>query len=106
MISCVKRDERFPSRDAGDLHSSNIYVGNLAGAIGERELIAHFLDAVFRDLGNMQQAVGAGEDLDERAEIDDAHYFAQIGLAHFGHRADIGDHLDATIGGGAVTAGD
>ncbi len=50
----------------------------------------------------MQQAVGAGEDLDKRAEIDDPDDFAQIGLAHLGHRANIGDHLDTAIGGGAV----
>ena len=45
------------------------------------------LDAVLGDLADVQQAVGAGEDLDERAEIDQPHHLAQIGLAHFGHRA-------------------
>src|SRR4029077_16162822 len=66
------------------------------------QLITPLLDAVFRDLGNMQQAVGAGEDLDKRAEIDDPDHFAQIRFAHLGHRADIGDHLDAAVRGGAV----
>jgi hypothetical protein len=58
---------------------------------------------LLRDLGNMQQPVGAGEDLDKRAEIDDPDHLAQIGLAHLGHRSDIGDHLDAAVRGRAKT---
>jgi hypothetical protein len=36
------------------------------------ENVADFVDALVRDLGNVEQAVGAGHDLDERAEVDDA----------------------------------
>src|SRR5689334_655717 len=40
------------------------------------QLVAHLLDAALRDFGDMQQPVRAGEDFDERAEIDDPHHLA------------------------------
>ena len=52
------------------------------------QLVAHVLDAVLGDLADVQQAVGAREDLDERAEIDDPDHLAQIGLADFGRGGD------------------
>ena len=47
------------------------------------QLIPDIANPVFGDFRNVQQAVGAGEDLDERAEIRDADDFAEIGLADF-----------------------
>src|SRR5271170_6500581 len=35
------------------------------------QLVSNLLDAVFRDLADVQQPVSAGENLDKRAEIDD-----------------------------------
>src|SRR5271165_3195748 len=66
------------------------------------QLIAHLLDPVFRNLADVQQPVGAGEDLDKRAEIHDPDHFPEIGLAHLGHGRDIGDTLDGLVGGFAV----
>ena len=59
-------------------------------------------DAVFGDLADVQQAVGAGEDLDERAEIHQPHHLAQIGLADFGRGREVGDDLDRLVGRGFV----
>ena len=58
--------------------------------------------AVFGDFADVQQAVGAGEDLDERAEIDQPHHFAQIGLAHFGGGREIGDDLQRLVGRASI----
>ena len=44
--------------------------------------------------GDVQQAVGAGEDFDERAKLGDADDLAEIGLANLGRRGQVGDHLD------------
>ena len=49
------------------------------------------------DLGDVEEAVGAGEDFDEGAELGDADDLAEVGLADFGDGGDVGDHLD---GGG------
>ena len=54
----------------------------------------------------MEQAVGAGEDLDEGAEIDQPDHLAQIGLPHLGHGRDVGDHLQRLGGGGFVGRAD
>src|ERR1022692_2214362 len=66
------------------------------------QLVAHFAHAVLGDLADVQQAVGAGEDLDESAEIHQPHDLAQVGLAHFGHRGDVADDLERLVGCGFV----
>src|ERR1035441_8816196 len=66
------------------------------------QLVAHFAHAVLGDLADVQQAVGAGEDLDESAEIHQPHDLAQVGLAHFGHRGDVADDLERLVGRGFV----
>ena len=43
-----------------------------------------------------------GKDLDEGAEIREAHDFAEIGFADFGGGGDVADHLQRGFGGGAV----
>ena len=42
------------------------------------------LDSVLGDLADVQQAIGAREDFDKRAELDQPYDFAEIGLADFG----------------------
>jgi hypothetical protein len=53
-------------------------------------LLQHVLDgadALVRDLADVQQAVGARQDLDERADLDDALDHARVVLADLGlHR--------------------
>ena len=41
------------------------------------QLIAHVLDAAFRNLADVQQSVSTREDFDKRAEIRDTHNFAR-----------------------------
>src|SRR5438105_11235990 len=58
------------------------------------QLIAHLLNAVFRNLADMQKAVRAGENFDECAEVDQPDHLAEIRLADFGHGRDVGHALD------------
>src|SRR5437868_15247896 len=44
------------------------------------QLITHLLDAVLRDLADVQQTIRAREDLDEGSEIDEPDHLAQISL--------------------------
>src|SRR5205809_4833777 len=44
------------------------------------QLVANVLDAVVRDFRHVEQAVGAGHDFDEGAEVGDALNFSQIGF--------------------------
>src|SRR5581483_3109843 len=73
------------------------------------EFVLDILDAVLGDLGDVEQAVGAGEDLDEGAELGQADHLAEVGLADLGHRGEVADHLDGLgetlgVGGGDVHA--
>ena len=67
------------------------------------ELVLDFLDAMLCDLGDVEEPVGAWEDLDERAELGESHDLAEVGLTYFRDSRDVGDHLDGageTIGVG------
>src|SRR5579884_802452 len=57
------------------------------------EFVANVLDAMFGDFADVQQAIGAGEDLDEGAEIGQAHHFAEIRFADLGGGGEVADHL-------------
>ena len=61
--------------------------------VAEFQFIANVADAVLGDFADVQEAVGAGEELDERAEFRKADDFAEIGLADFGAGGDVADHL-------------
>ena len=56
----------------------------------------------FRDLADVQQAVGARENFDECAEIRETHHRAEICFADLGRRGDIANHFQRGFGGGAV----
>src|SRR6185295_17652366 len=93
----------FEDRPAAELNFVAFQRQNLyQDLIAFVQLVAYLLYAALRDFGDVQQAVGAGEDLDECAEIDDADNLAQVSLAYFGYRANVGDHLDAAVRGSAV----
>src|SRR5579872_6968552 len=66
------------------------------------QLVPDILDPVLGDLTDVQQSVGAGEDLDKSPEIDQPDNFAQVGFAYFRDRGDIGHHLDRPVGRGAI----
>jgi hypothetical protein len=70
------------------------------------QLVANLFDARFGDLADVQQAVRTGEDLDERAEIDQPNHLAQIRLADLGRGRDIGDDLQRLFRRGFVGRGD
>src|SRR5712664_1939206 len=54
------------------------------------------------DLADVQEAVGAGEKLDEGAELREANDFAEIGLADFGAGGDVTNHLQGGIAAGSA----
>ena len=66
------------------------------------QFVADVADAVLGDFADVQQAVGAGEDFDERAEFREAHHFAEIGLADFGGGGDVADHLQRRLAAGSA----
>ena len=55
-------------------------------------------DAVGRELADVQQAVGAGQDLDEGAVRLDAPHRAVVDLADLGHLGEALDDLDGALG--------
>ena len=55
------------------------------------------------DLADVQQAVGAGEDFNERAELDQPDHLAEVGLSEFRHSRQIADHLNGSVGGDFIT---
>ena len=57
------------------------------------QLVAYILNAVFGDFADVQQAIGAGEDLDKSAEIGEANDFPKIGFSHFGRGRNVADDL-------------
>src|SRR5262245_53694479 len=69
------------------------------------QLVTHLLDTRLGDLADMQQAVGAWEDLDKRAEIDQTHHFTQIRFPHLGCGRDVGNDLDRLLRRGFVSRG-
>src|SRR5215475_9351466 len=70
------------------------------------QLVAHVADAVIGDFRNVQQAFSAGEDLDERAEIDDARDGAEVTLSDFYLGGQVANDLHCGFGGLAVRSGD
>ena len=61
------------------------------------QLVLHFLDAMLGNLGDVQQAVGAGEELDKRAELRQPNHLAQINLADLRHRGEVADDLQSLL---------
>ena len=59
-----------------------------------------------RHLGDVQQAVRARDDLDERAEVHHAHDLAQVGLVELRGRGQLLDDGDGLAGGCLVGRGD
>jgi hypothetical protein len=53
------------------------------------QLVAHIVDAVLGNFADVQQAIGAGNDFDEGAEVRQSRNLAQVGLAYFGGRGDV-----------------
>src|SRR5258708_20643847 len=49
------------------------------------------------DFADVQEAVGAGEEFDESAELRETNDFAEIGFADFGAGGNIADHRESGI---------
>ena len=45
------------------------------------QLVANIFNAMFRDFADVQQTIGAGDDLDKRAEVSQPRDSAEIGLS-------------------------
>src|SRR5215471_19538694 len=52
---------------------------------------------MFGNFADVQQAVSAREQLDERAKLSEAHDFAEIGLANFGAGRDFTNHRQSGV---------
>src|SRR5229473_7757381 len=92
-------DERFAGEtDLVALDGENFH----ENLVAELQLIANVADAMFGDFADVQEAVGAGEKLDEGAELREANDFAKIGLADFGAGGDVADHLQGRIAAGSA----
>src|SRR5579885_858332 len=52
--------------------------------IAELQFVADVANAVFGNLADVQEAIGAGEELDEGAELSEPHDLAQICFANLG----------------------
>src|SRR5712664_2927294 len=70
--------------------------------VAELQLIANVADAMLGDFADVQEAVGAGEELDESAELREANDFAEIGLADFGAGGDVANHLQGRVSAGSA----
>src|SRR5579862_2558091 len=70
------------------------------------EFVPDVLDPVLGDFADVQQAIGTGNDLHERAEVGESRYRPEIGFAYFGGGGQIANHLQRLCGGGFVVRGD
>src|SRR5713226_5068876 len=92
-------DERFAGEaDLVALDGENFH----EDLVTELQLIANVADAMLGDFADVQEAVGAGEKLDESAEFREANDLAEIGLADFGAGSDIADHLQGGVAAGSA----
>src|SRR6267143_2279754 len=57
---------------------------------------------MFGNFADVQEAIGAGEKLDESAKLREANDFAEIGLADFCAGGDVADHLQGRIAAGSA----
>src|SRR5205085_3702769 len=86
-------------------------VALLADALNEYllpllEFVAHVADAVLGYLTDVEESVRAGEDFDERAEVNDARDRPQVGLSDFGLGGERANLCDGRLRGVAVGCGD
>src|SRR5712672_1039819 len=65
--------------------------------VAQLQLIANVANAMLGNLTDVQQAVGAREQLDERSEFGETHYFAEIGFADFRRSGYLAHHLQRGI---------
>src|SRR5690606_6109188 len=70
------------------------------------QVVRDFLYTLLRDLRDVHEAVFAGEDRDEGAEVDDLRDFAFVDLADFRFRANRLDHFEGFVARGCVFAVD
>src|ERR1035437_3849274 len=61
------------------------------------KLIADIAYAILGDFADVQQPVGSGENLDERAEIHQPDHRTQVRLPHLGRRGQVRDDLDGLV---------
>src|SRR3990172_10444632 len=57
------------------------------------------------DFADVEQAVGAGKDLNKSAELYQANHLAEVGLAHLRHGRQVANHLNGFVGGDFITGG-
>src|SRR6266446_2276079 len=70
--------------------------------VAELEFVANVADAMLGDFADVEKAVGAGEKLDESAELREADDFAKIGLADFRAGGDVTHHRQSGIAAGSA----
>src|SRR5216683_1225227 len=70
--------------------------------VAKLQLVANVADAVLGDFADVQEAVGAREELDEGAKLREANDFAEIGFTDFGTGSDVADHRERGIAAGSA----
>ena len=70
------------------------------------EVVGHLLDALVRDLADMEQAILAGQQVDERAEVQDLRDRTLVDLADLDFRRDLLDALLGLFGLRRISRGD
>src|SRR6267143_1087717 len=70
--------------------------------VAKLQLVANVADAVLGDFADVQEAVGAREELDEGAKLREANDFAEIGFADFGAGGDVANHLQGRVSAGSA----
>src|SRR6266446_9780006 len=92
-------DERFAREaDLVALDGENFH----ENLVAELEFVANVADAMLGDFADVEKAVGAGEKLDEGAELREANDFAKIGLADFRAGGNVADHRESSISAGSA----
>ena len=79
--------------DAIAFHCQDFHQNLIAFA----KLVLDVLHAMLGNFRDMQQTVGSGNDLDERAKLSESRDLSQVRLADFSRRRDLLDHLDRLI---------
>src|SRR5690606_12290216 len=83
--------------DREDLHQDLVALG---------EDVRDALDPLVGELGDVDQAVGAGEELHEGAELHDTPHRPEVGLPDLRLLREVADHLDGLLDLGGVRRGD
>jgi hypothetical protein len=83
---------------AGKLDAVALDAQNLdEDLIAFAKFVFDVFDAMLGDFADVEQAVGAGEDLDEGSELGETNHLAKVGLADLWHGGQVIDHAERLL---------